>query len=235
MSRGRGVTLALAVGLLGVGLPGVSPAQVAVTATVASDSLYRSYDLSYGGPTLSLSALYDAPGGFYVGGAVTGVAARHRGGRFLGHMEYAGYAFRRSAATSIDIGVSNANYVQFENPAYHVDETEVYAGYVTPRLNAYVYYTPHYLNSGLKALYAEVSGNARLAGPVRVIGHLGMVTPLTGVGDRHERWDVRFGLSVPFPHGEAQVTWSESRPDLDYATNYARGRGTVALTLSRFF
>lgn len=210
-------------------------AQVTASASFTSDLVYRGFPVSDGAPAVSLNLAYDAPGGLYAGASAIGDDARRMGPRFLGHVEYAGYAFRPQWGPTLDAGVAHSNYVQFADSTDHIDFTEFYTGLATPSASAYLFYSPSYFSPGVRTLYADFNATVRPARTWRLIGHLGILTPVGGAGDHPERYDLRLGVAVPFKGGEAQLTWSDSRPDLDYPTRYVRGRGVVAFSITRAF
>ena len=221
--------------LLGVLSGDGAMAQVAASASLTSNLLYRGFSLSDGAPALALSLAYDAPAGLYAGGSAIGDDARHRGARFLGHVEYAGYAVRTPRGPTLDAGVTHANYARASDSSYHIDATEFYAGVASSAASAYLFYSPNYFSPGFRTLYADFNVTAHPARRWRLLAHLGVLTPTAGGADRRERYDARVGVAVPFRGGEVQLTWSDSRPGLDYLNGYATGRGVVAFSVTRAF
>jgi uncharacterized protein (TIGR02001 family) len=217
---------------------GVAPAacsQVAASATVTTDYLYRGLSLSDGRPALDLSLLYDDKSGFYAGGSLIGEATRHQGLRGLGHQEYAGYAIRLRPDSTLDLGVSNLHYRSYGFPTGDYDATEIYAGWVAGNLNYYLHYSPNYFRPGANALYGEINGAVRLPRPLRLFGHVGVLTPLGGGYDSKERYDLRAGVAASFKRGEVQLAWTTAQPFQAYADPPSRGRGVVSLGLTWFF
>jgi uncharacterized protein (TIGR02001 family) len=224
--------------LLILALLSVAPAarsQLAASATVTTNYLYRGISLSDGQPALDVSLLYDDKRGFYIGGSLIGEVTRRRGAQGLGNQAYLGYAYRLSGGSTVDIGVSNLHYRNYGYPAGDEDATDVYAGWVTGPLNYYVHYSPNYFYPGARVIYGEVNGAVRLPRPWRLFGHFGVLTPLGGGYDNKERYDVRAGIAAAFKHGEAQLAWTTSRPSATYADPPSQGRGVVALALTWFF
>lgn len=223
---------ALLVVLAPLGVASNARSQVAASATITTNYLYRGVSLSDGRPALDLALVYDDKSGFYVGGSLIGEETRRRGFQELGHQEYAGYAHRLSPGSTLDFGVNNLHYKSYGYPAYAADATEVYVGWVRGPLNYYVHYSPDYFSRGARALYGEVNGAVRLHRPLRLFGHVGVLTPLGGGYDDKERYDVRLGVAAAFKHGEAQLAWTTARPALAYADGASQGRGVVALALT---
>jgi uncharacterized protein (TIGR02001 family) len=212
--------------------------QVAGSATLTSNYLYRGVSLSDGLPALDLALVYDAKSGLYLGGSLIGEVTRREGAEILGHQEYLGYALRLNPRSTVDFGVSNLNYRSYVYPYGGADATEVYLGWVTGPLNYYLHYSPNYFRPGARTLYGEVNGTIRLPRRWRLFGHVGVLTPLGGAYEEKERYDVRAGVAVAVKRLEAQLAWATSRPDPPYAAyigTQARGRGVVALQLSWFF
>lgn len=217
---------------------GVAPAawsQVAASASVTTDYLYRGVSLSDGRPALDLSLAYDDKSGFYAGGSVIGEATRHDGLQWLGHQEYAGYAVRLRPDSTLDLGVSNLHYRAYAGPTSDYDATEVYAGWATRSLSYYLHYSPNYFRPGGNALYGEVNGVVRMPRPLRLFGHVGVLTPLGGGYDGKERYDLRAGVAASFRRGEVQLAWTTAQPFQAYADPPSRGRGVVSLGLTWFF
>lgn len=205
---------------------------MAVSATIATNYLYRGVSLSGGQPALDVALLYDHKSGVYVGGSLIGEVTRHNGPEGLGHQEYLGYAYRLKPDSTLDFGVNNLQYRNYVYPAGEYDTTEVYAGWVNGLLNYYLHYSPNYFRPGAHALYGEINGAVRLPRPWRLFGHAGVLTPLGGGYDGKERYDVRAGIAVAFKHGEAQLSWATARPPLAYVDRTAQGRGVVAFGLT---
>jgi uncharacterized protein (TIGR02001 family) len=212
-------------------------AQVAASATVATNYLYRGVSLSDGQPSLAVAFAYDDKSGFYAGGALIGEVTRHQGAEAFGHLEYLGYAYRlKDDGSTLDLGVNNLNYRSYGyRYSGDADATEVYAGWVRGLVNYYLHYSPNYFQPGSRALYGEVNGAVRLPSPLRLFGHVGVLTPLGGGYDSKERYDLRAGLEVGFRRGQAQLAWSTAQPTRTYLDGPSQGRGVLALGVTWFF
>jgi len=213
-----------------------APAQVAASATVTTNYLYRGASLSNGEPSVDFALAYDDKSGFYAGGAIIGEVTRREGAEVLGHLEYLGYAYRLKDGSTLDLGANNLNYRSYGyRYAGDADATEVYAGWVRGSLNYYLHYSPNYFQPGARVLYGEVNGAIRLPSPFRLFGHVGVLTPLGGGYDSKERYDLRAGVEVGFGRGQAQLAWTTAQPTQTYYDGPAQGRGVLALGLTWFF
>jgi len=226
------VILAVPCAVLFCVVAGPARSQVAVSATLTSNYLYRGMSLSDGQPTLDLALAVDGRGGLYGGVSLIGETARNGRPRWLGDVEYLGYATRLGGGPTLDLGVHNLDYRTFGYCSGDYDEAEVYAGLIAGHFNAYVHYSPNAFNPGARTIYAEANGAIGLPRPFRLVAHAGVVTPLGGGLDRY---DVSAGVAAAFRRAEARLTWTTTRPNTDYATRFATGRGVVALALTWLF
>lgn len=237
---GRAWALALAAAL---GLAGRAAAQVAVTATLASDDRFRGRSLSAGRPTAGLDIAYDAANGAYAGLVVTGVAARHAGPQLLSVQEYAGFARRLAAGPSLDFGVSHANYTEYYAGERGAQYTELYAGLITRRLAAHLYYSPDYFGRHAASLYGEVDTALEPARGWRLLAHAGVLRTLDrpelgyGRSTQYEatRYDWRVGLATEVKAVQVELSWSGAGPDRDDYDRALRRRSGLALVLRRAF
>ncbi len=212
-------------------------AQVTASATATTNYLYRGISLSDGHPALALVLAYDDQSGFYAGGSLIGDTSRRSGAQLLGYQEYLGYAARLSPVANLDIGVSDLDYrsYYYGHPEGRERNTETYAGISWGSWNYYIHYSPDYFHPGARALYGEVNGAVPLPRPLRLIGHVGVLTPLGGGGDGKERYDIRLGIAAALRHGEAQLAWSTARPAPSYLDAASDGHGVLALSLTWVF
>jgi uncharacterized protein (TIGR02001 family) len=194
---------------LAVAIPARS--QLAASASLTNNYLYRGVSLSDGQPALDVALLYDNKSGFYLGGSLIGEVTRHSGAQPLGHQEYLGYAFRLPSRTSLDLGVNNLFYRSYVYPYGNEDATEVYAGWVASRLNVYIHYSPNYFQPRTRALYSEINGAVPLPRPWRLFAHGGVLAPFGEGSDGKAQYDANAGIGASFRHGEAQLEWSTER------------------------
>jgi len=217
-----------------------APASAQLGVSVSADSDYRldGVSLSDEKPDLSLSVVYDHSSGFYGGGSLIGAEGLHGGVRFLGDVEYIGYAARFDATNSWDVGVTNSNIEEEIPRSYNLHYTEIYVGFVRDDFNAHIYYSPNYLGGGVSAAYLDLNGNVRPARQWRLFGHVGVLTPVggwAGPGSRRERYDLRTGVAAEFRGGELRLAWTTTSPDLDYPLGHRQGGAALVLGSALFF
>jgi uncharacterized protein (TIGR02001 family) len=217
-------------------LPVAAHAQVSFSGSVESDYRFRGLSLSNGRPVLALAVAYDHPSGLYGGVSVLGQDTAHDGARLLGVMEYAGYAFRRTASgPSFDIGVDNETYDQYGARESSISYSEVYAGVTVGGISSHIYYSPDYFRKGAALVYASLDGAYRVNDDWRLTAHGGASTPMGyyAAGNKHERYDLRLGVSRQFRNLEAHVAWTGYWPGP--ATSSPASRPAVVVGASVFF
>jgi uncharacterized protein (TIGR02001 family) len=231
-------TLSVAVVLLALSLAAPASAQLGFSASVDSDYRFRGLSLSDGKPDLSLNLAYDHPSGFYAGASAIAAEGVDGGVRMFGYLEYAGLTRRIDAHMSWDAGVSNSEYLEKPYSGYRSDYTELYAGLSVDSVSAHVYYSPSYLGAGLSTIYVDLNGAYRPARHLRLFGHAGLLTPLSGsadLGGRRERYDLRAGVAADFGGAEMRLAWTATGPGAGYAAGFAQGRDAVVVGASYFF
>jgi uncharacterized protein (TIGR02001 family) len=217
-------------------MAGPIAAQVAVSATVSSNDVYRGVTLSDGKPVLKLSIAYDSGGGLYAGGAVVGARTAYAGVKRVGHVEYVGYAGRFGAGSTWDVGVVNTNVSNYYYRKYSYDSTEIYAGIRNRNVNFYLYYSPNYYAPGVNTLYAQASGVIRPARTLRLFGHVGALTSLGGgPGVFREQYDVEVGAATHFKRVDVQLAWTTRGPDTVYLAEHPQAHGAVTLSATHVF
>ncbi|MEO8812201.1 MAG: TorF family putative porin [Caulobacteraceae bacterium] len=215
-----------------------SRAQIAASASIVSNDIYRGISLSDGQPALTVNLAWDDRSGAYAGIGATGEVPAGYGPRLLGHTEYAGFARRAGVRATWDVGVSHAEIVAYYDRPYRYSETEVYAGVRARDLSLYIYWSPHYYRPGVHALYLDLSASRRLAPRLRLFGHVGLLSPSGGPGDadaRRAQVDLRAGVAAEFTGGELDLTASAARPGEDYLGGSTRMRNALTLGASFFF
>lgn len=230
---------AVGVGLLiALTLTPSARAQVAVNATITSNYQYRGVSLSGDRPALSVNLTYDHSSGAYGGVSAIGEAAAHTEPRWLGRQVYLGYAGRASPGSSWDVGLSDTNVTQYAYRPYRVESEEIYAGWRSGDMRYYLYYSPHYFNTGLSTLYADISGSIRPANHLRAFGHIGVLTPLTtGEGGYRPgvQYDFSAGVAVALKKMEIQLAWTLRRPGGAIAYGHPQRRSRLALGATYYF
>jgi uncharacterized protein (TIGR02001 family) len=225
--------------LVALGAAGRAAAQVRTTIDIESDDRYRGRSVSQGRPTAGLDLSYDAPGGAYVGAAVTVVAARHEGLQVLAGQAYAGYVARLPQGPSLDLGVTQTHYSEYYSGGEETDFTEVYAGLITRRFSTRLYYSPNYFGRHQATLYGEADTAFRPAPKWRVSAHAGVLTRISGAPIMPDQpvteYDWRVGLSRSVLGCEAELAWSGAGPGRDYYGGESRSRSGVVVALRRSF
>lgn len=222
---------ALAVALV---FTGHAQAQLAASASLASDYRYRGVSLSEGRPAVAMSLAWEPDSGLYAGASAVGGGS---GPELLSHSEYLGYAKRLSGDWSWDAGVSNLTVASAYGGVRGKEAFEGYAGLRGRRVGVYAYYSPRYLGDGGQTLYLAVDAASATRRGWRMIGHLAALTP---IGDhapenRRAQFDLRVGVARAFKGGEAQLAWTSRRPGGDAASGYAGDRDAVVFTLTGYF
>lgn len=202
-----------------------------------NDDRFRGRSLSEGRPVAAANLSYDSPGGFYLGGSVTGVDTAHTGPELLGVEGYAGYARRLASGPTIDLGVTNTRYTSYFSGGYAVDYTEVYAGVVFNHISSHIRYSPDYFRNGVSTLYADLEGVVEPLDGWRLNGHVGLLTQLagphpTGKADAH---DWRIGVSHKIGPIDLQVAWTGAGPGADYYAGQLHGHDAVVFGASYIF
>jgi uncharacterized protein (TIGR02001 family) len=147
-------------------------AQISASASLASDYRFRGISLSDGRPALTANLAYDHSSGAYAGVSVIGIDTPHDGAQMLGHIEYIGYATRKSRGLSWDVGLHNEDLTAYADRKYVFRYTEVYAGLTSNNISTHLYYSPNYLKPGASILYADLDGALRPAPQWRLFGHV---------------------------------------------------------------
>lgn len=228
--------LSLVAGIGAVLTAAPASAQPTVTLSVTNDYRLRGYTLSEGRPAAALDLSYDHSSGLYLGISAIGVLAEGAEPRPLGLQESFGYARRLPSGLTIDAGITNANYTHYAIGRQATRYTEVYLGLLGRGLSSHIFYSPHYLYSGLHSIYGEVDGVLRPADHWRVNWHVGAQRLRS---DRyhyaHTYADWRLGLTREFGRTQAQIAVSRGgrgpRPpaERDY------GRTAIVATLTHSF
>jgi uncharacterized protein (TIGR02001 family) len=222
--------LVLAVALVSVlGAAPAARSQAAASATLVSNYLYRGLALSDGQPALDLTVAYDDASGVYAGASAIGDMTRRQGPKGLGELGYVGYAVRPGTGPTVDLGVQVLNYRTYGAYPADRDAVEAFAGVTAGHLNAYLHYSPDYLNSGARTLYGEANGAARLARRWRLIGHVGVLAPVGGANLFPARFDVSAAIAWALKRGDLRLAWTTTRPNQNHGAPYAQGRGVLAL------
>ena len=215
--------------------------QVSASLAAESDYRWRGVSLSNAQPDLHLNLAYDHPSGWYAGASIGAVEfdSRPRQAALLG---YFGYARRVAPGLACEIGLSATRFGV--NSPY--DYTEVLIGLIREHWNTRAYFSPSYLGSGTRTVYAELNGGWPLSllssqllhRPVRLFSHVGALTRLDGgtSEDPHRvRFDARVGLGVNLEGSELQLAWVGGGNKDFYPVEYGRRRNSWVLSAAYFF
>ena len=228
--------MALAALLLSAAAP--ARAQVALSATLASDYRYRGVSLSDGMPALSVTAAYDHPSGGYM--SVEGVAAdtAHDGIRALGYQAYAGYARRFGDGASWDVGVTHYDLTGYFQPRYRAKYSEVYAGVAVPGISAHLYFSPDYLGEGEDTLYGSLDAAVARGAGWRLFAHAGLLAPMrtkAGSDIRKPQLDLKAGVARRLGGFELQLAGTAVGPDAAYPANHRQSHEALVVSVTRAF
>jgi uncharacterized protein (TIGR02001 family) len=219
--------------------PGLARAEVAVSASLASDYRYRGVSLSDEKPALTLTVTYDHASGAYVGVSSIGALSARGAPRWLGYQAYVGYAHRVGPEASWDVGLTATDVAQYGASRSRVRYGEVYGGLSWKSLSAHVYYAPDYLGQGASALYTDVDGAIRPAKHWRLFGHVGLATPLESAtarrAIRRASYDLKAGVAASVKNLEVQLAWSEYGPSAEYFTGERQPRDALVVSATYSF
>jgi Bacterial protein of unknown function (Gcw_chp) len=241
---------------LGLTFPVAAQAQLVGSATLESQYRWRGVDLSNGQPDLQLSLSYDHSSGLY--GGVTGIAGEtvRNGVQPLGLLTYAGYAVQAPDGLTWDAGVTEsllALYLPIRQSVlaadgttsfrratrvYDAEYTEVYGGVSRGDLSAHLYISPDYLHQNLRTAYLDVAAATRPLSWLKLSGHVGALTPIQGSAwpsSERERFDLGVGAAWELRHGELQLAWSGTTPQVEYPLGYHQARSALILSLTGYF
>ncbi len=207
-------------------------AEVGASVSVLNDDFFRGRSLSQGRPIFTADLSYDDLSGFYVGGSVTGTAARDAGTKLLGFGGYAGYAHRTGSGITLDAGITNTRYTRWYSGGKATDYTEFYAGIVTNHLSSHIRYSPDYLETGEASLYTDLDGVLRPADRWRLNGHIGLLVQASGPDLPHKprtRFDWRIGVSREIGHLNLQLGWAGATPGKNYYADKPHNRSSLLI------
>ncbi len=192
------------------GLAPLARAQVAASASVASDYRYRGVTISDARPAVSLDLAYDTAVGVYAGASMIAANAPEVGPRVAGALADVGYARRVGGGFTLDAGINHASFFRYGYGGGSTDTTEAYAGVIRGPLRVYAYYAPHYFAPGLKTLYLSIDGAVHPAKRLRLFGHIGVLDPISApiAAEGEVRYDARAGVAAEFRGGEVQLAWT---------------------------
>jgi uncharacterized protein (TIGR02001 family) len=163
--------LAIAAGLFAT----TSVAQVSGSASLLSDYRFRGVSLSQGRPAVQAEVSYDHLSGWYAGLFGSNMQFDEHSDREAQAVGYAGYSRRLLDGLSVDAGATYSTFSGGDGYNYG----ELHVGITAQQFSARLYYAPNYFGEGVRTLYAEANGSARLTDKIRLIGHAGVLQPLS--------------------------------------------------------
>jgi uncharacterized protein (TIGR02001 family) len=187
-------------------------AQVSATAGLQSDYRFRGISLSSRQPVGSLSPAYDHASGAYAGGSL--ILEQHGGLQGLGTIAYAGYATPKALmGMALDMGLTRQSLSEYAGRRYALNYSEAYVGVIGSRMSAHLSYSPDYLRTGYRSLYADVEGALKPADDWWLFAHLGATLPLADAGPpRRRRYDLKAGISRQFHNLQVQAIVTATTP-----------------------
>lgn len=229
---GRRHRLAVLTCLLIAGLTTPAAAELGASLSVQSDARFRGYTLSRGRPTASLTLSYDGPGGFYLGGSASAVAA-HAGPEFLGIEGDIGFARRLGSGVSLDVGAQHYRYSEYYSAGRSTTYTELYVGLVGRNVSSHIYYSPNYFGLHFATVYGEIDGVAPVTDKWRINAHIGALVRTDG--QARPGYDWRLGVAGDIRPFELQLAVSGGGPMPQYYGNRAHRREAVTAAISYLF
>lgn len=151
-------------------------------------------------PATQLRVDYDADGGWYAGAFASPVTldSRHQGQL----MVYGGHAQRLDSTLSWDAGFTRSLFTR--DGRY--DYGEFYAGLVTGRTSARLFYAPAYYGAGRSA-YLDLGNAWPLGERLRLTAHAGVFHVFDAPAGSPNRIDTRLGLATEVGDFTLQLGW----------------------------
>ena len=209
-------TRALAVAaILAALLSRPAQAQVGASVTLSSEQRARGEATSGGRPVATFDLSYDHPGGFYLGGSITGVATARSGVRVLDTAIYVGVAHRLESGPTIDVGVIDTRYSEYGGLGRAAGYAEVYAGVLGERVSTHLHFSPGYYRRDVSSFYAELDGVLDPAATWRVSGHVGVLVPVSGPArgaTPRASYDWRVGVQRPIGRFDLRLALTGGAP-----------------------
>jgi uncharacterized protein (TIGR02001 family) len=212
--------------------------QPSVSLSLLSDYRLRGYTLSKGRPVAAVALNYDHPSGLYLGVSATGVLTRSEGARFLGLQESVGFAKRLKSGVTIDAGITNTNFTHYAIERHSPGYTEVYLGLIGKRLSSHIFFSPTYIDNGLRSVFGEIDGVLSPGEGWRINWHIG-AQALNSERESYYRSQVqldgRLALTREFGRTQAQVAVSRGGLGLRRPDERAYGRTAIVFSVSHTF
>jgi len=146
-------------------------AQMSGHVSLVSDYRYRGESLTDGRPAAQAGIAYDYPSGIFLGTLISNVRIEPTATGLSGQV-YGGYARPFGEQKSWEVGAITYLFPHPSEPRDY-DYSEVFVGASMNRLSARIYYAKDYFQSGMHAIYSEISAEQPLIEHVALLGHIG--------------------------------------------------------------
>lgn len=211
-------------------LAGIAPAwaQFGGSLSLQTDPRFRGVPLNGGKPQGQVSLSYDEPTSGWYGGALLSRMRFAETRRSSLGQAYVGRVLPLSTGLDAEAGVSWTHYTSL--PSY--DYAEAYAGLLSERWNARLYYSGNYYGRGQPSVYAEWGLNWPLSAAIQGFVHLGALKGSSGLrANPHgsTRFDARLGAALRQGSIEYQLAWSTVSRGGPYAGPYEAQRQSLML------
>jgi uncharacterized protein (TIGR02001 family) len=225
---------AAALGTIALWLSCGAQAQWSGSATLESDYRFRGVSLSGRTPSVRLAVNYDAPRGWYAGAAATQSQVTP-GERYAQLLGYAGYVMPLAHA-SLDLGATTSVFIGERR----YDFSEASAGLLFQSGALRLNWSPDYFGRHVQTIYADASADVPLQAGLRLIGHAGVLVPLTTTVSpvpnvNRARGDVRAGIGWSRRELDLNLAWSAASRGGPPPAGSAQRRGGWVLSAAWFF
>jgi uncharacterized protein (TIGR02001 family) len=146
-------------------------AQMSGHVSLLSDYRFRGESLTDGRPAAQAGLAYDHESGLFLGTLISNVHIEPTATGLSGQV-YGGYARPLGERKSWEVGAVTYLFPHPSAPPDY-DYSEVFVGASVNRLSARVYYSRDYFQSGVHAIYSEVSAEQPLSEQVALLGNIG--------------------------------------------------------------
>jgi uncharacterized protein (TIGR02001 family) len=221
----------LACAVAGAALSAATHAQLGGSVGLDSDYRYRGVSLNASRPSPRLSMSYDAPERWYAGAAASRVALTRTGTQ----VQWSGYAGRTVPWIDdrhLEIGLQGSHFGGVSG----YDFAEAYAGVLSDRWSARLYYAPNYYGRRTQVAYLEVNAFPPIDRQARLFAHVGALVPLAGAADAAKtRFDASIGAGLALGRWDLHVAAVAATPFGPYPAVYSSRRAALVVGASASF
>lgn len=185
-------------------------AQVSGSLTIASEQRFRGFPVTNERPAATLNLFYDHPSGAYAVVSASGAVTKGSGLEYMTVQGSLGFARRLTSGTTVDIGLTRADYGKYSSLRRSANYTEAYVGIIGKHLSTHVYLSPHYFVEDVSTLYAEIDGRLLPARGWRLTGHVGMLRQIggpQGPSGSLKNYDWRVGVARQIGALDLHLNW----------------------------